>query len=98
MDNDEDLYREVLDLFLKDTPTLLQSLKGSLAARDNQAVCRYAHSIKSAAANVGAEQMSDSAKKLEFAARKGETSSFAALSVRLYEDFQRIKAELASAG
>lgn len=57
MDEDEELYLEIYVLFQEDTPRQIDALRRSFAADDLTMVGRLAHSIKSAAANVGANRL-----------------------------------------
>lgn len=63
-DNDEFL-REIVGIFLADTPKRLVELHESLARRDNRSFTRAAHSIKGSAANVGASALRTAAELLE---------------------------------
>ena len=46
---------ELIDVFLKDSPELIEQMRGGLAAGDVEKVRRAAHSLKSNAASFGAE-------------------------------------------
>ncbi len=65
------LVQKVLQLFFANTPLQLEKIKTGLLANDSEAVRHAAHSLKSAAANVGAVQLSELARILENAARDG---------------------------
>ncbi|MCB0323225.1 MAG: Hpt domain-containing protein [Bdellovibrionales bacterium] len=65
MGGDEEIYQEVWEVFSDDVPTQLEELKRLLQANERQTAERIAHSLKSAAGNVGAEQMSRTAAELE---------------------------------
>lgn len=65
MGGDEELFQEVMQLYAEDTPQQLQRLLSSLEQDDAVQACRYAHSIKSASANVGARRASAYAAVLE---------------------------------
>ncbi len=54
---DAELYDEVVQIFLEDVPVQLGILREALASGDLKVGERQAHSLKSAAANIGAEAM-----------------------------------------
>lgn len=66
-----DLVQKVLQLFFDNMPPELQKIKTAMSANDMETVRHAAHSIKSAAANVGAIQLSKLALAVEQAARDG---------------------------
>jgi len=63
-DNDEFL-REIIGIFLEDTPLRIAELDTSLAASDKERFTRAAHSIKGSSANLGALALRSVAEKLE---------------------------------
>ena len=69
---DRDLLGKVAEIFLEQTPQLLEAIAEGLRLGDLDAVRRAAHSLKSASASLGAMQLSESAAALEIAARNGE--------------------------
>jgi CheY-like chemotaxis protein/HPt (histidine-containing phosphotransfer) domain-containing protein len=69
---DETLAREVIALFLSDTPRLIQELKSCLEAGHAAGVQRHAHSIKGSSSNVGAEALRAVAFEAEKSAKDGD--------------------------
>lgn len=69
---DKDFEREIIDLFLKDTPLQLTRLEAAINDGNSSNVEAAAHSIKGAAANMGAEKFRKLAQSLEM---KGKTAS-----------------------
>jgi len=63
------LVQEVLQLFFADTPSKLEKIATGMLAGDRETIRHAAHSIKSAAANVGATKLSELARTLEQAAQ-----------------------------
>ncbi|MEO6260376.1 MAG: Hpt domain-containing protein, partial [Thermoanaerobaculia bacterium] len=51
---EDDLLREILDLFRKDVALRLQTIDEALAAKDPEAMWQAAHALRSGAANLGA--------------------------------------------
>jgi PAS domain S-box-containing protein len=71
MMQDEEMASAILDLFLDDLPKQMSALYRQLAAGDTLASGLTAHSIKEAAANVGAERLRQRAQTTEDAAKRG---------------------------
>jgi CheY-like chemotaxis protein/HPt (histidine-containing phosphotransfer) domain-containing protein len=67
----ETLVQNVLQLFFANTPLQLEKIKVGLLAGDIEEIHHATHSLKSAAANVGAIQLSELACTMEHAARDG---------------------------
>ncbi len=65
------LVQKVLEIFFENTPLQLENIKIGMLAGDMEAVRHATHSLKSAAANVGAIQLSELARTMEQAAREG---------------------------
>ncbi len=71
MAGSDDFLREIITLYLQDTPLLLAQLEQALAANDGLTVSRLAHSIKGSSSNFGATQLAQLAHELELAAPLG---------------------------
>jgi len=69
---DTELVGKVLEVFLTDMPLQLNQLRQLLASGDLTAAGRQTHSIKGAAANIGAEALRQLAEQLEQALRNGQ--------------------------
>lgn len=92
MGDDEELYGEVLDVFFEDVPVQLTVLRQAHDANDHPTAERQAHSLKSAAGNVGADEMREACLRAETAYREGHASSdvLGALCRSIEECFQRV--------
>jgi len=86
LDGDLELCREIIDLYLEDTPNQLQALDQGLQAHDAFVVERKAHTIKGASASVGAEAMQAAAYEMEKAGRDQDLN----LARRLWPDLNDI--------
>jgi len=71
MGNNGELCKRILALFMQDTPRQLAFLNQSVAAHDMSDVQRAAHSIKGAAASLGAEAVHRAAYDVETASQEG---------------------------
>lgn len=67
-DNDEFL-REIVGIFLGDTPLRIAELDQSLGARDMGKFARAAHSIKGSSSNLGASRLRAAAEAVEHHAK-----------------------------
>jgi HPt (histidine-containing phosphotransfer) domain-containing protein len=93
-DNDEFL-REIVTIFLTDTPQRIAELDASLAAADVEKFVRAAHSIKGSSSNLGAVTVRAAAEKLEYQGRKEGLAQIGAPLASLKAEFARARTELA---
>jgi HPt (histidine-containing phosphotransfer) domain-containing protein len=68
-DDDPALFRDLVEIFLKETPALIAKLEDALGRGDAHALERAAHSLKSSCANLGALTLSAQFKEMELAGR-----------------------------
>jgi HPt (histidine-containing phosphotransfer) domain-containing protein len=92
-DNGEFL-REIVGIYIEDTPKRIADLRSSLASGDVAAFTRAAHTIKGSSANVGAVALRSVAERLEFISRKEGLAGVAALIADCEAEFARAAAEL----
>jgi two-component system, sensor histidine kinase and response regulator len=69
---DEELFREIAQFFLEDSPGLIDQLRSALAVRDATSAERAAHSLKGLAGNFGAKQAVETALAIEVLAKDGK--------------------------
>jgi len=91
---DLDLARVVLTGFLTDIPHRIGELAGMLESGDAPACERQAHNIKGAAANVGGEALSETARQMEKAGRAGDLEAVKALVPELEARLERLKSTM----
>ena len=96
---DPGLLSRVIQLFLTETPKLVEKLARSSEAGDTLEATRAAHTIKSSSSNVGAALVSLHSAQIEAAARRGEIDMVRASLATLEKEFaaasQALEAELA---
>jgi len=92
-DNDEFL-REIVGIFLEDTPLRLAELDQSLTTGDLTKFARAAHSIKGSSSNLGAMALRAAAEKLENRARSGGLADIADLVDMVKTEFDRAASAL----
>jgi HPt (histidine-containing phosphotransfer) domain-containing protein len=86
--------REMIELFLESTPPRLQGARNGLAAGDFAAVMLSAHSIKSAAANLGGDELQELAGKIEILAIARQGAALTPFVHQLPDAFGRLKQRL----
>ena len=74
-----DLPVQLLAMFLEDAPRQLAAVRGALNTGDHAVSRANAHSMKGAAASIGACRVEATAKAVEHAARSGEDQKLPAL-------------------
>ena len=91
VDGDEELMREVLAIYLEDTPTLLDALRQALETKQAEAVSKAAHTLKGSSANIAAERLRSQAYQLEQQARAGDLNRATALFETIQSEFQELE-------
>ncbi len=81
----------LVDVFLDDTPRLIQALENAAAGPDYDALRDAAHSLKSSSANLGAMSLSAAAKRVELAAREKSLERPAVAVALIANEFARVK-------
>ncbi|GBD97818.1 MAG TPA: response regulator [Nitrospirae bacterium] len=90
LDGDEELLRELWEIFIDDTPGQMQALKKAIDTGDFVIVERTAHSLKSAAANIGANLMRAEAFSIELAGKYNNIDNARILYEKLEYEFKRL--------
>jgi CheY-like chemotaxis protein/HPt (histidine-containing phosphotransfer) domain-containing protein len=91
---DEALTDSICEGFLADLPGQIDELSDSLTSGDIAGIERRAHTIKGAAANVGAEALQAIAASLEQAARGNDIPAAREQFERLQHDFEDLRREM----
>lgn len=71
--HEPDILLDVIQTFLSDGAQLVERMQSSMLEKDEQLLFRSAHTLKSSAAIIGAEQLSDACEVLERALRRSQT-------------------------
>lgn len=71
LDGDEELFHEIVSIFMDDAPRIFLALKQARTDKDQKTSERQAHSLKGASANVGAVHLQAISTRAEVAARTG---------------------------
>lgn len=96
--DDRELATEVIGVFLMDIPVQLEALDRAIAGGDAPTAQRAAHSIKGAAATVGAEQLRAIAYEGEILGRDGKLDELKALAGEIRAKFNATEEEMRKQG
>ncbi len=88
------LVRQIMQVYLDTTPDSLRQVEQAVAARDADALRRSAHFLKSSAANVGAEQLSELFRRLEVLGRENQLALAKPLLDQTLKAYQEATAEI----
>ena len=89
-DDDQDFIRDLIDLFLAETPRRLGEISAARAGKDMRALAQIAHTVKGAAANFGARALQTRCQQIEVLARAGKLADVDVLLSRLEEEYSRL--------
>jgi signal transduction histidine kinase/CheY-like chemotaxis protein len=92
--NGDALLERVLNAFLTDTPAHLHTIRQAIATGDAGQLRKSAHSLKSSAANVGADALARYSKELEQLGRNETTAGAAVLLADMDRSFQAARQAL----
>ena len=96
--DDRELAHAVVAEFLKDIPVQIRKLKDFVSGGDAEGARRQAHTIKGAAANIGAPAMREAALELEQIAKAGSLAKGLDVLPRLETEFERLRQTLEQKG
>jgi HPt (histidine-containing phosphotransfer) domain-containing protein len=89
-----EFLREIVTIYIEDTPKRIADLKACLASGDAPTFTRAAHTIKGSSANVGAQVLKALAERLEMISRRDGLGQVAPLIAECEAEFARAAAEL----
>ncbi|MCP4678873.1 MAG: response regulator, partial [Deltaproteobacteria bacterium] len=92
--NQRPLAVKVASGFIGDIPNQIAMLECGLAEKDTEVATRQAHTIKGAAANVGAEELRALASKMEILGMENELEAIGRCIPELNRRFERLEEEL----
>jgi HPt (histidine-containing phosphotransfer) domain-containing protein len=95
VEGDTELLREIVELFLEESPRLIADVQAAVTAADATALRRAAHTLKGAAANFGAAAVVAAAFELETMGRTGNMGGTATVCDRLAGSLVALEAALA---
>jgi two-component system, sensor histidine kinase and response regulator len=89
-----ELLSRTINLYLAETPKLVEQLKKAAAASDAPELARSAHSLKSCSANVGARLLSRYCADIESSARRADADTARKLMPKLEAEYGRVQSAL----
>ncbi len=92
--DDDQFVREIIGMFLDDTPLRIAELDQCFTSGDAKKFSRAAHSIKGSSANLGAAALRAVAAQLEERSRVEPASTLGPLLESLKAEYARAEAEL----
>ena len=93
VDNDRDLFDEIVRMFMEDAPALLQGIKEGFTTGNTEIIKRNAHTLKSQVAIFAAERSRQAAERVEHLAGKDGCKAAAdELEIAMTELFATIAA------
>lgn len=88
---DDSIVTQILSLFFEKTPELIENIKKSVDDNDSESLFLFAHSLKSTSANIGADSLSEIARKLEYLGREGLVHEASDVTPLLFSCFNETK-------
>jgi HPt (histidine-containing phosphotransfer) domain-containing protein len=86
---DEELLREIVNIFLEKTPSIIENLKIALKDKDLNLIKRYAHTIKGASGNSGAVEINKTVLIIEKSLEENDFETMTEYIQKLDEQFKR---------
>lgn len=93
-DDGGEFFRELVDIFLQDTPKRIAEIESALAVQNAPDLTRAAHSIKGSSGNFGAMDLHEIAWRMEQSGKEQAYPAVQALLPALQTEFSRVKAAL----
>lgn len=90
----QELLREIIELFLEDSPKLLEDIRSALQDGDTQAAYRAAHTLKGSAGNFDAHDVVTLAQRLEARTHEGNLAAARTVFVSLELETRALLASL----
>lgn len=72
VNNEEEIYNEILQIYYEDGVEMLKVLKQNIQHTDLKLFITHTHAMKSASKGIGANEVSDRFREMEFAGKDGE--------------------------
>ena len=92
--DEDDLFAELVQIFLEDTPTRIRELNEAFESNDLGALEAAAHALKSSCANLGAHTLSEVFRDLESAGRERDQERAGGLIGRTGAEYERVEEAL----
>jgi HPt (histidine-containing phosphotransfer) domain-containing protein len=97
LNNNKELYRMVMEMFLEKTPATIAELQEAITTNDSTTTQLLAHNLKGTAANLGAETLYDSAQILEQSGKENDLAKADDILKNIKNGFTDLKKEIDTA-
>jgi PAS domain S-box-containing protein len=94
VDGEESILGKLIDVFIDNSPRVLEEARHALATRLSPQLERAAHTLKGSCSNFGAERMRAACERLEHAARAGNLENGANLIKEIENEFELVRLAL----
>lgn len=94
---DEELVKEVVDVWLKEISFRIVVLEEAIKAKEEKQISLHAHTIKGSSATISANDLTQVALQLEMASKEGNMEICEAIFVNVKTEFNRVKSFLSQA-
>ncbi|MFH1314371.1 MAG: response regulator [Candidatus Eisenbacteria bacterium] len=98
MEGDVELLKEIAEMFLEESPVLMDRMRQAAADGDCKKLERAAHTIKGSVGNFAARLAFDAAQRVEELGREGDLDHAVEAFKKLEQEIERLKPALASLG
>ncbi len=89
-DGDDCLLLELVEMFLRDGPERILTLRAALAAQDANAVQMISHALKGSSRNIGAAKFADYCQTLEAAAKADNIANAGGIADAIEAEFAKV--------
>ena len=93
-DGDDELFREIVEIYIEDSPSILKNLKQAVMDSNSSNIEKFAHALKGASGNICADPVRDLAQIIERMGRNNELSDVRDVYRKLVKEYIRLKDEL----
>lgn len=87
-------YKELLEVFLSDSPKRLEKIRLAAQENDMDALAREAHALKGGSSNLGAQQLSVVCGEIEKLAQTPSAEGLSSILGEVEKSYQDLKKEL----
>ncbi len=91
---DKHLLSEMVDLFLEQTPQLIEELRKFVQQKDTANIIKIAHKLKGSSLNLGILSLASLCKKIEIKSQSKDLSEINSLIRQLEEDYEQVRLKL----
>jgi HPt (histidine-containing phosphotransfer) domain-containing protein len=94
VDGEESILTKLIDVFLENTPRVLNESRAALTEKLSPLLERAAHTLKGSCSNFGAERMRAACEQLEVIARMGDLEQAVEWIEKIEKEFEYVRIAL----